>query len=301
MFGDKYPSRFHLMISLLNGAVARNQALNASLRQFNPDFLHIPDSKFFWHGFPNVSQLWDNEVELLRFETSEINPPVDLAELDTDGRLLVLEMIKHKAKLEEAVLSSLPSTPRSGKRSNVAPDSTRVTPLEKQKKQHKQNELESFWLRKTKQPVLSVLMTQKEGEASPKFYCGINIEVSMPTGSLCAERSAIGNALATDPTLRRSDMKMIAVLSMTLNPAELISDSDEDEMKISLSPSLLKSYSVDSSPLVQTKPKRSALNPIAPCGACKEWLKKIAAVNPDFRVLMFTDWDCRKVIVKPII
>ena len=36
----------------------------------------------------------------------------------------------------------------------------------------------------------------------------------MPTGSLCSERNAIGNALAANPALRRSDMFGIAVLSL---------------------------------------------------------------------------------------
>ena len=35
----------------------------------------------------------------------------------------------------------------------------------------------------------------------------------MPTGSLCAERNVIGSALADDITLRRQDLKMIAVYS----------------------------------------------------------------------------------------
>lgn len=35
----------------------------------------------------------------------------------------------------------------------------------------------------------------------------------MPTGSLCAERNAIGIALASDITLKRQDIKMVAVYS----------------------------------------------------------------------------------------
>ena len=35
----------------------------------------------------------------------------------------------------------------------------------------------------------------------------------MPTGSLCAERNVIGSALADDITLKRQDLKMIAVYS----------------------------------------------------------------------------------------
>lgn len=45
----------------------------------------------------------------------------------------------------------------------------------------------------------------------------MNIEVSMPTGTLCSERNAIGTALAKDPTLTRRDFRMIAILSATLN------------------------------------------------------------------------------------
>ena len=38
-------------------------------------------------------------------------------------------------------------------------------------------ELKSFWLRKTRKPVLSVLMVQKP-DSDPVFYHGINMEAS---------------------------------------------------------------------------------------------------------------------------
>ena len=41
-------------------------------------------------------------------------------------------------------------------------------------------------------------------------------------------------------------------------------------------------------------------NPINPCGACNEWLKKIAEVNPDFKVITFTSTDCRTCFVKSV-
>lgn len=70
----------------------------------------------------------------------------------------------------------------------------------------------------------------------------------MPTGTLCAERNAIGNALAGDQTMSRSDMKGVAVLSLPLNTeGQVVEDM-------------------------------VALNPLDPCGACMEWLKKIAEV-----------------------
>jgi hypothetical protein len=43
-----------------------------------------------------------------------------------------------------------------------------------------------------------------------------------------------------------------------------------------------------------------SLNPIAPCGACQEWLKKIAEVNPDFKVITFTDTSCEQIFVKGV-
>jgi hypothetical protein len=43
-----------------------------------------------------------------------------------------------------------------------------------------------------------------------------------------------------------------------------------------------------------------SLNPIAPCGACQEWLKKIAEVNPDFKVITFTDSTCEELFIKSV-
>lgn len=80
------------------------------------------------------------------------------------------------------------------------------------------NDLSKFWLRKSKKPVLAVLLVQgQNGEQI--MYRGTNMEVSMPTGSLCAERNAIGTALAADPSLKREDLLMVAVLSVQLPPS----------------------------------------------------------------------------------
>ena len=75
------------------------------------------------------------------------------------------------------------------------------------------NDLASFWLRKTKKLVLAVLVVEKPNEKM-KVYRGTNMEVSMPTGSLCAERNVIGSALAADITLSRKDIKVVAVYSV---------------------------------------------------------------------------------------
>jgi len=98
-----------------------------------------------------------------------------------------------------------------------------IRPLVREMVQHRQqllqtltenrHEVGEFWLRKTRKPVLAVLLVQKPGER-PRFFRGINLEVSMPTGSLCAERNVIGTALAQDPSLRRKHIKMVGVLSI---------------------------------------------------------------------------------------
>lgn len=41
------------------------------------------------------------------------------------------------------------------------------------------------------------------------------------------------------------------------------------------------------------------LNPLRPCGACNEWLKKIAETNPYFQILTFTDKECNGVYCTP--
>jgi len=52
---------------------------------------------------------------------------------------------------------------------------------------------DSFWHRKSRKPVLSVVVCRgKDGTFSA--YRGMNTEVSLPAGSLCAERAAIARA-----------------------------------------------------------------------------------------------------------
>lgn len=41
-------------------------------------------------------------------------------------------------------------------------------------------------------------------------------------------------------------------------------------------------------------------NPLKPCGACMEWLKKIAEVNPDFKIITFTDSRCGGVYIEDV-
>jgi cytidine deaminase len=122
------------------------------------------------------------------FEDIDTAPPVPLAAADTRAQLVAQEMLRFKQEVLDHY--------RAGRCADLA----------------------SFWLRKTKKPVLAVLMVQKPG-GDPVLYRGCNMEVSMPTGSLCAERNAIGSALAADLTLRRRDLKIVAVLSLSFKAA----------------------------------------------------------------------------------
>ena len=108
-----------------------------------------------------------------------------------------------------------------------------------------ETDLSSFWLRKTKKPVLAVLLVQKPGQI-PKLYRGTNMEVSMPTGSLCAERNVIGSALADDLSLRRQDLKVIVVYSVgTLDASRGIPVKDDTPGPGSLMGSRRGSYESD--------------------------------------------------------
>jgi cytidine deaminase len=160
----------------------------------------------------------------------------------------------------------------------------------------------------------------------------VNLEVSMPTGSLCSERNAIGNALAANPGLTRKDMFGIAVLS--LRPKDVGDDksapflcrdvlthpgtapSSPENAKTTLNGNGAMSRNASFAHVRDAATERRAngtaesaavsaddlagLNPLRPCGACKEWLNKIAEVNPGFRVVMFSDVTCDEVYVKEV-
>lgn len=258
----------------------------------------------------------------------------------------------------------------------------------------------------------------------------------MPTGSLCAERNVIGTALATNPGLRREDIKMVAVLALPLpkeqkeesvfstpvlvaspppgyvdttkeasvsdrkEPETLLTEVEEKLAHYQRETRMRRSMSVGSfasiieydnsdhenftqihstdqqkhtcgqqdnsgqprflhatrkplpnsssnsdyvvippesssmpppetsvpvrkikllnddeqpdilkqrkSGILRKAKKRAVLvhssadmNPLMPCGACNEWLKKISESNPSFRVLTFTDADCSGIYCSP--
>lgn len=128
--------------------------------------------------------------------------------------------------------------------------------------------------------------------------------MSLPTGSLCAERNAIGSALADDPSLRREHFKMVAVLFLPkLNQISFSQKSKVNNLQ------LMYKQRASSVPNVSPfnigfcggiQSKVPDLNPMGPCGSCEEWLKKIAECNPCFSIVTFSDVQLKEVIIQKL-
>lgn len=73
----------------------------------------------------------------------------------------------------------------------------------------RQTDRDDFWQRKSGKAVLSVVICKsQDGDDSWAVHRGMNTEVSLPAGSLCAERAAIGRAASSFQ--RASDILVVA-------------------------------------------------------------------------------------------
>ena len=329
-FGEDWSRRFDLTVALCDGTPARLHALMSSFRDMRPFLAHAFQLKRFWQ----TGALDTDDVDIQRWTGAEAAPPARAAALrevfaaaagaSSDAR--------EKARLDAAVLLKIVEEM---KRHRDA--FTRVG-----NGSAGEHELASFWLRKTRKPVLAVLCVLKRtrerargasvSEDDFELFRGVNLEVSMPTGSLCSERNAVGNALASNPGLRRGDMFGIAVLSLRERDIHPAGSGSETETDVDgAGPTSTRGASrggslanvADGLENGNAAPRRTApprvptdgdgiasrktrrddptnLNPLRPCGACQEWLKKIAEVNPGFRVLMFSDVTCEEVYVREV-
>ena len=345
-FGEEWVRRFKLTVALCDGTPARLHALMSSFRDMRPYLAHAFRLKRFWHA----GELDTGDVDIQRWARAEAAPPTRLDRL-------------------ELVLRSAGAGASEADAARAATEARVTIALVKEMKAHRDaflnaakeetHELTSFWLRKTRKPVLAVLCVLKAASAAKprrvveesdfEFHRGVNLEVSMPTGSLCSERNAIGNALAANPSLVRKDMFGIAVLSLRARDVDVAdrsgpgypgdpggedatrlcrdvaSSTDQKEKKrkrntdtdvthelVSISRNasfaFVENANAGASPRDANGPNakksdaadKAGLNPLRPCGACKEWLNKIAEVNPGFRVLMFSDVTCDEVYVKEV-
>jgi len=210
----------------------------AATREFHPDLLHVPRAR-------QVPALVGPGFEVERHVSATVRqrPAAPVAEEGEDVRRLVQDL-REWAAAAGWTRQRLPEP----------------------------SELEKFWLRKSGKPVLAALLVSTpEG---PRIHRGMNLEVSLPTGTLCAERNAIGSALAANPRLGRRDFRAIAVWAPPL---------------------WVKKEGRESAALVLQD-----RNPLLPCGACREWLQQIAEVNPELLVITFPAGTFDQVIVQRV-
>ena len=316
----------------------------------------------------------EDDIEYHSFEEIATTPAIESSQAPAEFQGLVDEMKRFKSEFDAV---------------KELPDS--------------QHDLGSFWLRKTKKPVLAVLLVRRK-DGTLKLYRGTNMEVSMPTGSLCAERNVIGSALADDITLKRENLVAVAVLSASLEKSSgadrfnLFNSFENVSLHEASTPSLvlplplslpppavgrisrsnslcdLLGYSPDregsegsmkgpagdgieksrsgstttgslepvlckpaasprrgvdirnlhlmtgpssSGSLLRDEPEarqfkergrvvqrigveHNDMNPLKPCGACSEWIKKIVEQNPNFSIVTFTDSNCSGIYIEQI-
>ncbi len=278
--GKNWKKYFNLSLTLCDGTPARLSAIIEGLRSFEPDMLHMFRRKSLWTHYPNIEKLWDEDFEYLKFNQMETYPAIPITEIKEK---MILNIINEMRKWKKDFLAG------------AVDDAS--------------SEMSRFWLRKTHQPVLAVLSTQKPNQLEPIYYRGCNVEVSMPTGSLCAERNAIGTAIASDPSLRREHFKAIAVLFLSEldkvnNNNNNNNDNDNNDKHTPHSSSFgmtRMNYAI-SAPLQRRQsifePETDDVNPRGPCGSCMEWLGKIAQCNPSFKVITFSSRAIEEAIVR---
>jgi hypothetical protein len=179
-FSTEWKQSFSVTLSFSDGAHARTHAIQTSLRSYRPRYFHFWQLKTFWHD----TKIVQDDLEVHSFEDMETVPATDVTLAQDDVKLVVSEMNAFRSFFLESLDG--------------------------------ENDFSQFWLRKTKKPVLAVLLVSGK-DGTPLLYRGTNMEVSMPTGSLCAERNVIGTALASNPGLKREDLRMIAVLAVPLD------------------------------------------------------------------------------------
>ena len=153
--GAQWSSLLRVTMSFADGSSARINAINAALRIYRPSYLHFWQLKRFWHQ----GIISEEDVEAHSFEEIATSPAMRASQVPSEFQLVVEEMKRFKSEFDD--IRRLPAS---------------------------ENDLASFWLRKTKKPVLAVLLVKK-ADGRLKLFRGTNMEVSMPTGSLCAERN----------------------------------------------------------------------------------------------------------------
>ncbi|RYG65075.1 hypothetical protein EON64_12695, partial [archaeon] len=139
-------SKVHLTLSFADGSSARTSSIHASLKSYRPSFMHFWVLKTFWRE----RRVCEEDIEWHGFDEIATNPALSLGDIDDPQLTMVLQEMD---KFREAVQRDASA---------------------------EQSDLLRFWLRKTKKPVLAVLLVQKPNQP-PSLYRGSNMEVSAPS------------------------------------------------------------------------------------------------------------------------
>jgi cytidine deaminase len=180
---------FFVHLSLNTGTTTVFISTLNALQSYNPDFFHVSRSR----EWPDKKPL---EAEYIDQENYQQSPTIKYQDIESNVQQFTIQQMQ---------------------------DWNTYFKKAKPKREHEydiiKGEKPTFFFRKGKQEVLSVVVVNNTDALSNTerpylAYRGVNLEVSLPTGSLCAERNAIGTALANNPRLKREHILCIAVLSL---------------------------------------------------------------------------------------
>jgi cytidine deaminase len=224
--------RLKVHLSLNTGPIPVILGLLQGLEEFKPGLIHVENARQ-WPQPASRAKLAKSVH--LDYDQMRQAPEFGIQDpkLSKPVRLAIDEMVRWRRSFVKA----RPHRPRKGQTEDAD--------------QH-------FFFRKGAQEVLAVVVVRHPSTQRLVAVRGVNLEVSLPTGTLCAERNAIGTALSDFPQLERKDILALSVLAL----------------------------------------KEGQGARLGPCGACAEWIRKVAEVNPEIRIITFKDSSMKRVFVE---
>ena len=192
---EAWVKNFLVHLSLNTGTTTVFISTLNALQPYNPDFFHVRRARE-WPKKPL-------EAEYIDHENYQQTPSISYADLENDVQQFAIQEMQNWSTYFQT---------------------------QKPKREYQYDittgEKPTFFFRKGQQEVLSVVVVKNTNSSTNEetpflAYRGVNLEVSLPTGSLCAERNAIGTALADDPKLKRENILCVAVLSLGKNGPKL--------------------------------------------------------------------------------
>ena len=142
-YDPDWKQTFHVTLSFADGSPARTHAIQSSLRPYRPTYFHFWQLKTFWHE----SKICDDDIEEHSFEEMETVPAMEASLVQN---VHVQRLVHEMNEFKHYFLQRVSSNPNS--------------------------DIANFWLRKSKKPVLAVLLVHKPGKGLV-IYRGTNMEV----------------------------------------------------------------------------------------------------------------------------